>query len=57
MAPFQVKLLFSRTVGKPCSGDALRKMYGKFLEPTTIKSRKKLHLAHRTMPAVMEEMG
>ncbi|KAF8467011.1 hypothetical protein DFH94DRAFT_616994, partial [Russula ochroleuca] len=57
MAPFQVKLLFGRAVGKPCSGDALRKMYGKFLEPTTIKSRKKLHLARRTMPAVMEEMG
>jgi hypothetical protein len=52
-----VKLLFGRVVGKDCSGDALRKMYKKFLEPTTIKSQKKLHLARRTMPTVMEEMG
>jgi len=49
--------MFSKTVGKPCSPDTLRKMYTTFLESTTIKSKKKLHLARRTMPAVMEDMG
>jgi hypothetical protein len=49
--------MFGKTVGKPCSPDTLRKMYTTFLESTTIKSKKKLHLARRTMPAVMEDMG
>jgi hypothetical protein len=49
--------MFGKTVGKPCSPDTLRKMYTTFLESTTIKSKKKLHLAHCTMPAVMEDMG
>jgi hypothetical protein len=49
--------MFGKTVGKPCSPDTLRKMYTTFLEATTIKSKKKLHLARRTMPTVLEEMG
>ncbi|KAF8257119.1 hypothetical protein EI94DRAFT_1818964, partial [Lactarius quietus] len=52
-----VKLMFGKTVGKPCSPDTLWKMYTTFLEATTIKSMKKLHLACRTMPTVLEEMG
>ena len=53
----QVKLLFGRKVGVPCSGSALRKMYTTFLENTTIKSHKKLHLARHTIPTLMEDMG
>lgn len=53
----EVKLLFGKHVGQPSSGDALRKMYTTMLEPTTITSKKKLHLARRTMPSVMEDMG
>jgi hypothetical protein len=49
--------MFGKTVGKSCSPDTLRKMYTTFLETTTIKSKKKLHLARRTMPTVLEEMG
>src|SRR6266702_2174661 len=49
--------MFGKTVGKPCSPDILRKMYTTFLEATMIKSKKKLHLARRTMPTVLEEMG
>ncbi|KAI9446918.1 hypothetical protein BJY52DRAFT_1193826 [Lactarius psammicola] len=51
-----IRLMFGKTVGRPCSPDTLRKMYTTFLEATTIKS-KKLHLARRTMPTVLEEMG
>jgi len=32
-------------------------MYTTMLEPTTITSKKKLHLARRTMPGLMEDMG
>jgi len=49
--------MFGKTVGKLCSPDTLRKMYTTFLKATTIKWKKKLHLAHRTMPTVLEEMG
>ena len=49
--------MFGKTVGEPCNSDTLRKMYTTFLEATTIRSKKKLHLARRTMPAVLEEMG
>ena len=49
--------MFGRTVGKPCGDDALRKMYTTFLETTTIKSKKTLHRAHKTIPTQMEEMG
>ena len=49
--------MFGKTVGKPCSPDTLQKMYTTFLEATTIKSKTKLHLAHHTMPTVLEEMG
>jgi hypothetical protein len=54
---FQVMLMFGKTVDTKCTPDALRKMYDKFLDHTTIKSQKKLHLARRTMPAIMEDMG
>ncbi|KAH8981783.1 hypothetical protein EDB86DRAFT_2769787, partial [Lactarius hatsudake] len=53
----RVTLMFGKTVGNPCSPDTLRKMYKTFLGATTIKSNKKLHLARRTMPTVLEEMG
>lgn len=49
--------MFGKHVGQPSSGDALRKMYTTMLGPTTITSKKKLHLARRTMPSVMEDMG
>lgn len=54
---YQVKLMFGKTVGKACGDDALRKMYTKFLESTSIKSKKKLHLARKTIPSHLEEMG
>ncbi|KAG2126022.1 hypothetical protein DEU56DRAFT_721617, partial [Suillus clintonianus] len=53
----EVKLMFGKHVGQPSSGDALRKMYTTMLGPTTITSKKKLHLARCTMPSVMEDMG
>jgi hypothetical protein len=53
----EVKLLFGRKVGQPCSADALQKMFTQFLKHTTITSPKKLHLARRTMPTLMEDMG
>lgn len=49
--------MFGKTVGKACGDDALRKMYTKFLESTSIKSKKKLHLARKTIPTHLEEMG
>jgi hypothetical protein len=49
--------MFGKHVGQPSSGDALRKMYTIMLEPTTITSKKKLHLARRTIPSMMEDMG
>jgi len=49
--------MFGKTVGKPCSPNTVHKMYMTFLEATTIKLKKKLHLACRTMPTVLEEMG
>lgn len=49
--------MFGRTVDKPATSDGIRKLYNTFLEPTAIKSAKKLHLARRTLPTVMEEMG
>lgn len=49
--------MFGKHVGQPSSGDALRKMYTTMLGPTTITSKKKLHLACRMMPSMMEDMG
>ncbi|KAG2142292.1 uncharacterized protein EDB93DRAFT_1252350 [Suillus bovinus] len=43
----EVKLMFGKHVGQPSSGDALRKMYTTMLGPTTITSKKKLHLTRR----------
>jgi hypothetical protein len=53
----KIKLIFGKHVGQASSGDALRKMYTNMLEPTSITTKKKLHLARRTMPTVMEDMG
>ncbi|THH15033.1 hypothetical protein EUX98_g9527 [Antrodiella citrinella] len=53
----QVKLLFGRNVGEDCKIETVRKMYETMLKPTTIKSTRKTHLARKTMPAVMEDMG
>jgi hypothetical protein len=49
--------MFGKTVAKPTSPEGLRKMYNKFLDATTITTTKKLHLARRTIPAMMEDMG
>ena len=49
--------MFGKSVGKACGDDALRKMYTRFLESTSIKSKKKLHLARKTIPTHLEEMG
>ncbi|KAH8993790.1 hypothetical protein EDB92DRAFT_381818 [Lactarius akahatsu] len=35
----------------------MRKMFSKFLEHTSIRSEKKLHLARCTVPSLMEDMG
>jgi len=53
----QVNLIFGKQVGESSTGDAMRKMFNKFLEHTTIRSEKKLHLARRTVPSLMEDMG
>ncbi|OBZ66313.1 hypothetical protein A0H81_13774 [Grifola frondosa] len=50
-------LLFGKSIGKPCSAETLREMYRKFLQQTTIKAAKKLHLARRSVPTMMEDMG
>ncbi|KAF8234981.1 hypothetical protein L208DRAFT_1376676 [Tricholoma matsutake] len=52
-----VHLVFGKTVEKPTSPEGLQKMYENFLSFTTITTSKKLHLAHHTMPTVMEDMG
>ena len=39
------------------TGDGLGKMYSNFLSHTSITSKKKTHLARRSLPAVLEEMG
>jgi hypothetical protein len=54
---FQVHVVFGKTVEKPTSPEGLRKMYNKFLDSTTITTTKKLHLARRTIPSMMEDMG
>ncbi|KAG1875912.1 hypothetical protein C8R48DRAFT_768767 [Suillus tomentosus] len=53
----EVKLMFGKHVRQPSSGDTLWKMYTTMLGPTTITSKKKLHLACHTMPSMMEDMG
>jgi hypothetical protein len=55
--PQQINLIFGKHVGESSTGDAMRKMFNKFLEHTTIRSEKKLHLARRTVPSLMEDMG
>lgn len=44
-------------MGQPATGEVLRKMYTTFLASTSIRSKKKLHLACRTMPTLLEDMG
>lgn len=39
------------------TGDGLGKMYNTFLSHTTITSKKKTHLARRSLPTVLEDMG
>ena len=41
----------------PITGDAIGRMYTTFLEHTSITSKKKTHLARRTFPSILEEMG
>ncbi|KAH9008640.1 hypothetical protein EDB85DRAFT_1835586, partial [Lactarius pseudohatsudake] len=53
----QVHLMFGRTVNKPLSGNGLCKMYKVFLDATSVTSNKKAHLARRTVPTIMEDMG
>jgi len=50
-------LMFGRTVDKPMSGDGISKMYKVFLNETSVSSSKKAHLARRTVPPIMEDMG
>jgi len=50
-------VLFGRTVDQASTGDGLGKMYSTFLSHTSITSKKKTHLARRTLPTVLEEMG
>ncbi|KIK32232.1 hypothetical protein CY34DRAFT_111044 [Suillus luteus UH-Slu-Lm8-n1] len=49
--------MFGKHVRQPLSGDTLRKMYTTMLGPMTITLKKKLHLAHHTMPSMMKDMG
>ncbi|KAH8997105.1 hypothetical protein EDB86DRAFT_2803614, partial [Lactarius hatsudake] len=53
----KINVIFGKQVGEPSTGDAMRKMFSKFLEHTSIHSEKKLHLARRTVPSLMEDMG
>ena len=50
------RLFFGRKVGQSCHSGTLLKMYSTFLEPTSIRSSKKTHLARRAMPSIMEDM-
>ena len=54
---FQVRLMFGRTVDKAMTGNGISKMYKGFLEQTSISSNKKAHLARRTVPTLLEDMG
>lgn len=49
--------MFGKTVNKPFTSDALGKMYQNFLDKTSITTKKKTHLACRTMPTILEDMG
>ena len=49
--------MFGRTVNKAMTGNGISKMYKGFLEETSISSRKKAHLARRTVPTLLEDMG
>ncbi|KAF8964903.1 hypothetical protein BDZ97DRAFT_1918603 [Flammula alnicola] len=52
----RVPLLFGRAVDRPITRDALGHMYSSFLEPTSITSNKKTHLARQSLPPVLEEI-
>ncbi|KAH8995285.1 hypothetical protein EDB86DRAFT_3077787 [Lactarius hatsudake] len=52
----KINVIFGKQVGEPSTGDAMRKMFSKFLEHTSIRSEKKLHLARRTVPSLMEDV-
>jgi hypothetical protein len=44
--------MFGRTVDKAMTGNGISKIYKDFLEETSISSRKKMHFARRTAPAL-----
>ncbi|PPR03704.1 hypothetical protein CVT24_007425 [Panaeolus cyanescens] len=50
-------VVFGKNVNEPMGGDGLGRMYSSFLDFTTVNSTKKTHLARRTMPSKLEEMG
>ena len=53
----KVHVLFGKKVEDSLTGDGLGRMYSLFLKYTSITSKKKTHLARRTMPTILEEMG
>ncbi len=53
----QQLLMFGKTVDKGFTGDAFGKMYQNFLDRTSVTTKKKTHLARRTMPTILEDMG
>ncbi|KAF8802302.1 hypothetical protein BYT27DRAFT_7039855, partial [Phlegmacium glaucopus] len=52
-----IHVLFGRHVNEKMTGDGLGKMYKTFLDPTSIMSQKKTHLARQTLPTILEDMG
>ncbi|KAF8814964.1 hypothetical protein BYT27DRAFT_7023729, partial [Phlegmacium glaucopus] len=52
-----VHVLFGKTVGQAGKADGLGKMYSNFLSHTSITSSKRTHLARRTLPKKLEDMG
>jgi hypothetical protein len=53
----QVHVLFGRNVKDSVTSDAVGRMFKSFLDHTSITSTKKTHLARRSIPAILEEMG
>lgn len=49
--------MFGKTVDKGFTGDTFGKMYQNFLDRTSVTTKKKTHLARRTMPTILEDMG
>lgn len=53
----QQRLLFGKTVDQPFTSAGISNMFKQFLDHTTIKSKKKMHLARRSMPTLMQALG